>query len=636
MLLQKEKVIEAPLKTNSEQNSNTSNNINNYHNLMMDSLLLRSNSDSFSVDRKNIKSLSALNESHRERVLSFNSVNPNTSSQVRKNPKNFLHHMKTIAEKGYMADPLKDTKLSALSNRIREIQTVPERILDAPSLIDDYYLNLIDWSSQNLLAVALGNSVYLWNGNTYETLQLMTSSDNICSVNWIETGNCLAVGLKNGHIELWDSNKLQQIRDMPGHLDRVCSLSWNNFLLSSGSKDTKILNHDVRVRKHLTHLLNGHTQEVCALKWSPDGGLLASGGNDNLLCIWDLNTGTNSHNQNVNNTINTINSGNLNVNRLSSNNANNIYNSLSLNQINGTMFLAGNQHNNFNSLIQNNISQPYEANVLNFSGHIPINVQIQINQQINHQINSNSGNNITISQSANNHFNLNNNGNLNVNTGNNYQNTQILTGNTENSSQTNRNSLWNIINEEDEVGGRIQMTNLPHGDMNLNTHVNSNLTNDSNYNCTTQFTPKFSFNSHEAAVKALAWCPWQKGLLASGAGSKDKTIKFWNIDNGSLVNSIDTGSQVCALLWSKHEKEIISSHGYSKHQISLWRYPSMHKVIELNGHMSRVLYLAMSPDGCSIVSGAGDETLRFWKIHDDRKASSDSIDYRILGNYQLR
>lgn len=40
----------------------------------------------------------------------------------------------------------------------------------------------------------------------------------------------------------------------------------------------------------------------------------------------------------------------------------------------------------------------------------------------------------------------------------------------------------------------------------------------------------------------------------------------------------------------------------------------MEKVATLTGHSSRVLYLAMSPDGENIVSGAGDETLRFWNI----------------------
>lgn len=35
---------------------------------------------------------------------------------------------------------------------------------------------------------------------------------------------------------------------------------------------------------------------------------------------------------------------------------------------------------------------------------------------------------------------------------------------------------------------------------------------------------------------------------------------------------------------------------------------------KLTGHSYRVLYLAVSPDGEAIVTGAGDETLRFWNV----------------------
>ncbi len=38
----------------------------------------------------------------------------------------------------------------------------------------------------------------------------------------------------------------------------------------------------------------------------------------------------------------------------------------------------------------------------------------------------------------------------------------------------------------------------------------------------------------------------------------------------------------------------------------------MNTTATLAGHTCRVLYLAMSPDGETIVTGAGDETLRFW------------------------
>jgi cell division cycle 20-like protein 1 (cofactor of APC complex) len=51
-------------------------------------------------------------------------------------------------------------------NKQRKIAQYPFRVLDAPNLCDDFYLNLVDWSQQNSLAVALGHSVYIWNANT--------------------------------------------------------------------------------------------------------------------------------------------------------------------------------------------------------------------------------------------------------------------------------------------------------------------------------------------------------------------------------------------------------------------------------------------------------------------------------------
>lgn len=81
--------------------------------------------------------------------------------------------------------------------------------------------------------------------------------------------------------------------------------------------------------------------------------------------------------------------------------------------------------------------------------------------------------------------------------------------------------------------------------------------------------------------------------------------------------------KVCNLLWSNNVNEIVSSHGYSLNQIIVWRYPSMTKVATLTGHTFRVLYLAMSPDGQNIVSGAGDETLRFWNAFPGPKTRRD-------------
>ena len=65
-------------------------------------------------------------------------------------------------------------------------------------------------------------------------------------------------------------------------------------------------------------------------------------------------------------------------------------------------------------------------------------------------------------------------------------------------------------------------------------------------------------------------------------------------------------------------------------QIQLWRYPSLSQVATLTGHTMRVLYLAMSPSGKSIVTGAGDETLRFWDLNTPAREQQDRMDDRSL------
>ncbi|GMH18448.1 hypothetical protein Nepgr_020289 [Nepenthes gracilis] len=109
-------------------------------------------------------------------------------------------------------------------------------------------------------------------------------------------------------------------------------------------------------------------------------------------------------------------------------------------------------------------------------------------------------------------------------------------------------------------------------------------------------------------AKALAWCPFQGNLLASSGGGGDRCIKFWNTYTGACFNSVDAGSQVCALLWSKNERELLSSHGFTQNQLILWKYASMVKMAELTGHTSRVLFMAQRWRA-RWLPAAGDETL---------------------------
>lgn len=307
----------------------------------------------------------------------------------------------------------------------RYIPHAPDRILDAPEIVDDYYLNLIDWSFSNILAVALGTSVYLWNADTGAIDQLLDleGADYVTSLSWVPNGNLLGVGTALGPVQLWDASQTKRLRVMNSHSSRVGAMSWNSHILTTGCRNGQLVHNDVRQREHIVGTIQSHTQEVCGLKWSTDGRYLASGGNDNLL---------------------------------------NVYSGL-----------------------------PGQA--------------------------------------------------------------------------------------------------------------------------TYQSEPIYSFSQHQAAVKALDWCPWQTNVLASGGGTADRTIRFWNCNNGQCINSVNANSQVCAILWSKTYRELVSAHGFANNQLTIWKYPSLTKVAELTGHTNRILNLAMSPDGSTVLSAGADETLRMWK-----------------------
>ncbi|OAL39262.1 hypothetical protein AYO20_01580 [Fonsecaea nubica] len=53
---------------------------------------------------------------------------------------------------------------------------------------------------------------------------------------------------------------------------------------------------------------------------------------------------------------------------------------------------------------------------------------------------------------------------------------------------------------------------------------------------------------HAAAVKAIAFAPWQPNLLATGGGSNDRQIHFFHIGSGATLALINVFSQVTSLV----------------------------------------------------------------------------------------
>jgi cell division cycle protein 20 (cofactor of APC complex) len=159
-------------------------------------------------------------------------------------------------------------------------------------------------------------------------------------------------------------------------------------------------------------------------------------------------------------------------------------------------------------------------------------------------------------------------------------------------------------------------------------------------------TPRLRFREHTGAIKALDWCPYSStGTIASGGGQEDATIKVWDTNNGNVLSSTFTGSQVCSVLWSQnyHQRgELLSAHQTG--ELHLWRYGKRETTTsgsylthscELDGHRRRILNLVMSPNGGIVASVGGDERLKLWDVFGGRDDRSTSIRRSFLSQNDI-
>ncbi|EXF74095.1 WD domain-containing protein [Colletotrichum fioriniae PJ7] len=162
---------------------------------------------------------------------------------------------------------------------------------------------------------------------------------------------------------------------------------------------------------------------------------------------------------------------------------------------------------------------------------------------------------------------------------------------------------------------------------------------------------------HEAAIKAIAFCPWQKGLVATGGGLGDKCIHFFHTTSSTPLATIDVGAQVTSLIWSTTRREIAAtfgySHGYAQtehpYRLIVFSWPSCRQVgaIAWAGG-PRALYAIPYPGGPSdalkgsrtakegtIVVASSDETLKFHEVWQDKPKSTTGGAVGMLGGSDI-
>ncbi|KAM3132530.1 hypothetical protein pb186bvf_015343 [Paramecium bursaria] len=320
----------------------------------------------------------------------------------------------------------------------RKIENCPIKVLDAPGLEDDFYQDTLHWGHNNMIAVGLQRSVFVYNVSTQKVSKLAPQQSvtqdqaYYTAVQWNTNAGLLAIGCFDGFLNFYDINKMSLYQKHQFSKKRISCITWQNpNIFAYGCKDKTIVLGDIRTPLVRQVVYENHSQEVCGITFDTNEYQLASGGNDNKVCIW---------------------------------------------QMRGTQPLA------------------------------------------------------------------------------------------------------------------------------------------------------LEINSHKAAVRALAWNPYSSGILATGGGNNDKTIKIHNTLSNTLLSSNQVDSQVCKLRYSRSVNELVSTHGYEKNLINIWsiKNHSLKKSHQLEGHLERVLYLSASPDETTILTGSGDETIKFWKVFPTMQNNSNS------------
>lgn len=199
----------------------------------------------------------------------------------------------------------------------------PDKILDAPNLIEELALNPLDWSVENNLAVALMNELYIWDGNNGNVNNLYSlNEDNInldednnpfiiSSVKWSKLNKLIAFGDNRGYVTIMDSKKKIKIRELKEF--SIINLKYikNNKLISNpflesksiinciefynkqiiiGGNSNILLAYDLKIKNKecLSYIMiSNHLSDIVSIKTSyHDKNVIATSSIDGTICLW--------------------------------------------------------------------------------------------------------------------------------------------------------------------------------------------------------------------------------------------------------------------------------------------------------------------------------------------------------------
>jgi cell division cycle protein 20 (cofactor of APC complex) len=185
---------------------------------------------------------------------------------------------------------------SSVRNAKRVYPKAPIQCLDVPDMIADYYYNILDWSSKQMLAVAIKDKVYIFNVVSSDTSLFKDFDNNALTVTLLKfsrDGAYLAIGLDNGFIHLYRVEDQQFTRKFGTGNWRICCAAWSgNGLLSFGNRGGLVQTHDTRQRLSFLSETEHHVAEVCGINWVCNDQFLVTGSADALVNVYTKDSAT--------------------------------------------------------------------------------------------------------------------------------------------------------------------------------------------------------------------------------------------------------------------------------------------------------------------------------------------------------